>query len=119
MKLIDKAIDLLREHGWIRGAARTVDGFCISGALEQAALDLHYANGLHTCKPSNRERAELLAHGTVASRDLDRARHLVDAAINRHTCGGWTSTVPWNDHGCRDADEAIEVMKLASERCDD
>jgi hypothetical protein len=101
MQLIDKAIELLQEHGWIRYAAHTENGFCVMGAMMRAA-----------CMTQS------------SGRDL----HDAYEALGRVITPGYGSIGPaqlilhfWNDDphlGPRDADEVIEKLKLAGERLD-
>ena len=105
-EVIDRAIEVLREKGWVRGSLYDpITGrFCLNGALGVATglldADNHHLGGL--------THPDEWARRTAAFHDAQQA-------IVAHV----GTTVPhWNDHKARDVDEVIEVLKLAGERLD-
>lgn len=98
MKLIDKAIELLRERGWIRGAEHTYQGFCLRGALRTAA-NLTASS----CQSS------AAAYGWAERACEERIYQL----------RGTRMSIPaWNDNYAADVDEVIGLLKLAGEDLD-
>lgn len=100
MRLIDKAIELLQDHGWIRYAAHTENGFCVMGAMMRAAC-MTQSSGRDLCAAYEALRNEIGPYGAIGPAQL--ILHF------------------WNDDpylGPRDADEVIEKLKLANERLD-
>lgn len=87
-ELTDKAIELLREKGWIRGQAFNHRGYCVMGALDKATT------------LTNTSRAQL-------GRAMNVLMDMVDL-----------SPPDWNDHHARDIDHVIEVLKLVGEKLD-
>lgn len=104
MRIIKKAIEILREHGWIRGEAHNKDGYCMIGALDQAGRELYQ-----------------LSNGTLSSagrRQIQDARNVVTATIRDQKGRTGLSIPEWNDNYCRDIDDAIHMLKLADENAE-
>jgi hypothetical protein len=97
-EILDGAIDVIHERGWCQGALDMPDGrVCLMGACYQVT-----DNALTSC---NIDSAFLA---------------IIDVLHERYgLSGGWSSVHPvafYNDAHLSDADEAIEVLKLARER---
>jgi hypothetical protein len=90
MQLIDRIIKLLQEDGWIKGKARSPEGWCLMGAMQEAWLD---TGGVE----------EELRVAVRAIRSLTETPDLTY----------------WNDFIARDADHVLEVLKLAGEKADE
>lgn len=89
MDVIDNAIQLLLEEGWIRGASHTSMGYCLTGALTE---------------------------GWINTGEGDHKMNVAfQAVINELGSSGLSY---WNDHMARDRDHVLEVLKLANERVD-
>lgn len=102
MDLIDRAIGYLHE-GWIRGSARTTKGYCVLGALHAAA---NYPDRLVDSTEAQQNHADIdLARAAILKQIRRDLPHVHDIAM-------------WNDEYAADADEVLEVLKLASERVD-
>lgn len=89
MDVIDNAIQLLLEEGWIRGAAHTSMGYCLAGALT--------AGWVNTGERDHK---------------MNAAFHAVIEEL------GTSGLSYWNDHTARDRDDVVELLKLANERAD-
>ena len=107
--MIDEAICVLQDGGWIRGHAHTNEGYCTLGALAQARRFL-------VMRMMRSHGGELDADvWTVASQAYSDALGRILQQING--CSTYLSSVPnWNDNLARDADEVIEMLKLAKEQ---
>ena len=92
-EVMDRAIDILREGGWTRGATEDNGQHCLLGALWEAEKQLSYG-GAHYINV-----------------------HMVWRVLQTHH---HASNIPmWNDYVARDADEVIGVLKLAGELLDE
>jgi hypothetical protein len=89
MQLIDKAIELLQDEGWIRGASHTSMGYCLSGALTD---------------------------GWILTGQSEKEFHWALRAVMYEVAR--PGLTYWNDHIARDRDHVLEVLKLAGERVD-
>lgn len=98
-QLIERAIELIREYGWIRYANSNQNGYCMDGALAAAARE-NLAE-----VDSNEQRYERY-------RQLSQVRQQVEEILLSRC---HASIIDFNDDICRDADEAIEVLKLAND----
>jgi hypothetical protein len=110
MKLIDKAIELLRDEGWIRGAAHSPEGFCLMGALDEASRRVYLHQSYDTAPVGL-----TLPHSVRWRYELAAASL---AKVIRRVTGRSYSVPEFNDTRCKNIDEAIEMLKLASEEAD-
>jgi hypothetical protein len=94
-EILDGAIDVIHERGWTRGAVEDEVGrVCLVGAIEKAT----------------RSRADWRP-------EVEAQRALHQACTEHFGFKRSRRAIPaFNDQLIRDADEAIEVLKLARER---
>src|SRR5436190_96477 len=97
MNVYDKAIDLLREHGWIRYRLRTDAGMCATGAIRIAC---GAKRPYMVWTDAEREAVRFVASLVMAPYDLP-----------------WGLS-KWNDEQARNVDDVIGLLKRASEAWD-
>lgn len=102
MELTDRTIALLQEKGWVRYDIENDQGYCVLGALGVANSRMA---GAHD------ERRRQMGRVIEAIGRVLRTR--CETRIESY------NDIPyWNDQVARDADEVIEVLKLAGELAD-
>lgn len=104
MELTDRAIGLLQEKGWIRYDVESEHGYCMLGALGAA-------------------NSRLGGQAEERRLGMERILRSIYQVLNNRGCrdisyGSYTDIPYWNDQVARDADEVIEVLKLAGELAD-
>jgi hypothetical protein len=111
VKLIDKAIELLQDIGWIQGTAWEPPrpeqglrgGYCMTGAMDRATELLYAGNEFEG------RRKRQIAYAMVAQA-IGEQEKLAEEDV---------PDIPdWNDCYCKDADQAIEMFKYANEKAD-
>jgi hypothetical protein len=104
--MIDEAIRIVQDGGWIRGHAHTAEGHCVMGAFSTARINLVMrARGDVTYQEA----------WAVSARAYIDAMTKVNHQIN-HRVSCQISIPSWNDNLARDADEVIEMLKLAKDQ---
>lgn len=102
-QMVDGAIDYLHEHGWTRGALEdNIGRVCLLGALAHGRLKVVISLGRFTKRRQRQVEWAWL--------DMNRA---VLQVIERRSDA--VQIEQWNDVFAKNADEVIEVLKLAKE----
>lgn len=84
---LQKAKELLEEHGWIKGTSHNDDGYCAAGAIAAVACG-HWGHSLD-------------------------AYFVLRRTIKQETRGCALDVVDWNDQLCQTKDEAIAMFDAA------
>ncbi|AEV52041.1 hypothetical protein [Rhodococcus phage REQ1] len=102
-----KAIELLKEDGWIQGAMHTPGGYCSIGAIRQGAL---HALGEDDVERNHQEFKDELS---LLREETDRlVRGVIRDRYNH------SSIVHWNDDGRRMVSEVLDVFETALQQAD-
>lgn len=115
MKVISKAIQYIQEHGWTRRTLKNKAGaVCLQGALQEG-MALCLAERMPTPAEARAIHDDFKRSQLAVRRMInERAGRMIIELMGRQDLG----IEYWNDHYARDADEVIEVLKLANERLD-
>jgi hypothetical protein len=100
-EIMERAADLLDEHGWCRGVMRYVytGEMCIVGALRSVTLS-EYVN------------ADLVFTFTIPLPTLEMYNN-VCSLLN---AGGDINITDWNDYICSDRNEATDFLRNGAKR---
>ena len=102
-----KSIELLEEHGWIRGKMRSADGFCSLGAVRQGALlAVGEDDTEHTVQSFREALEDMRMQVDKAVRDVIREHY------------DYSSIVFWNDNIHRTREEVLGVFHEALRRAE-
>lgn len=115
-KILDRAIDAINENGWCRNTLMDDNGHvCMLGALEIAQVQMRneLVDLLGNQQDAYVRSIRLLGEAERRIAQLLKERDLRGALLHKLPA----DMIPeWNDYRAKDADEVIEVLKLAKEQ---